>query len=318
MTIIDKINGKIIEKIPSLRKENRVFIFMTRHGLYYLSIIFILFLISLLYGHNLALAATLLFVSLVMISAIYTNFNIDRISIQRISVEENPTPNNIFEISVILKNNSLNTKYDVDLELGPFKALNKVTIAANEEKEIILSGSLPNRGKYKILNLKLKTTFPFALFFSWSYRKWDKSFLVYPQSKNHLELPEPIGGKKGDEKNNESKEGTNDFLGHKKYVHGEDFKNIDWKVFAKRGEWYQKVFSDAQNYRYLLKIPNDGTLSLENKIEVLTFWVEELFKRGEEYALVLGNESPSFSKGKKAKFDALLKLALYQNSEVQL
>jgi len=73
---------QLFEKLVKKTNNARVYIVPSAIGFYFSFIAFVLFLIAISYGHNLAYFSTFLFFSFVSISAVVTNESVHAISVE--------------------------------------------------------------------------------------------------------------------------------------------------------------------------------------------------------------------------------------------
>ena len=176
-----------------LRSHDKIFIIPTRYGFYFISIVFVLFLISLSYGHSLAYTTTFIFVSLVMTSAHFTNFNLAGVEVMALHIPDEVYAGESFECRVTLRNTSRKTRFDIEVTLGEVGESQPESIESGETKTIVLKVKGLRRGQVSIKRLRLATTFPFGLFYAWKFWLHKKDFVVYPKQLNErLSLPSPV------------------------------------------------------------------------------------------------------------------------------
>jgi len=152
----------------------------------------------------------------------------------------------------------------------------------------------PKRGLYRIEKIRVESTFPFALF----KRSWDvevgEEILVFPKPKE-VKIPASVL--------NSSKSLREGFLSLKvrkavgdtveglREYSGEGLNLIDWKVFARLGEFFAKELSSEEIVREVTvevdKIP--GT-DKEDKISKATYLVLKFRKLGYAVGLKFGDK----------------------------
>jgi uncharacterized protein (DUF58 family) len=170
--------------IAFLERENKIYILPTMFGYYFLLLVFILFMISLTYGHSLAFTATFLFLSLIMSSAAITNFNLRGIDLTRFLVSENEK--NHFLLRLF---NSSQTRVDLDLKLRSQSIRSESIPVFEGKKEYALSWNYSqlDRGSYLIRELIINTTYPVGLFYSWKKFNVSLEFVVPPKPKDFFD-----------------------------------------------------------------------------------------------------------------------------------
>lgn len=306
-----------------LKSHNKIFIIPTRYGFYFISIVFVLFLISLSYGHSLAYTTTFIFVSLVMTSAHFTNFNMAGIEVLALHIPDEIHAGESFDCRVTLRNTSRKTRFDIEVSLGEVGESSAISIESGGTKSVTLKVSPLHRGQVSIKRLRLATTFPFGLFYAWKFWLIKKDFIVYPAlAKESLNLPMPDSSGRNKGRMAQKKDlGADEFLGHQTFEDGMPFKGIDWKAYARGKGLLFKTFVEEAEAQYILRASksldefNSGDESLENELTKLSSLVDQASAHGVTYALALeGNlKNSGFGRGRDFKRDCLRKLALFKS-----
>lgn len=142
-----------------------------------------------------------------------------------------------------------------------------------------------SRGLISFPKITLSTTFPFGLFYSWKRVLWKNHFIVYPARTGDLDFPQSNSTEENEFqiRNSQSQKNANDeFIMHKEYSNTDNFKRIDWRVFARKNKLYTKVFSNEETKlifisinSYLNDVDND---TFEKNLSQLTKWIFEAQK----------------------------------------
>lgn len=276
--------SRLIEQLrEKLEKENRIYIIPTGIGCYFIAVIFILLMISLSYGHSLAFSTTFIFISIVMISAIYTHYNLYGIELVGVSQKEdcyagkNPAIANI-----VLKNNSGRGKFDIVVKSENGMSAVKSYIAANEQVTVELQTDLSKRGRYNLYRFELRTEFPFTLFRAWKIFRHDVTIWVYPQILEDIQLPERQDHLEYEDMVDASLDTKpiddlfNEFREHRPFKDNDSWKQVDWKLYAKTGELYLKTFETTLSHIINFQdsdLKKFSHLGKEGKLSVLTTWL---------------------------------------------
>ncbi len=333
----------IHQRIYELQKKinklyDRVFILPTRFGVYFITIIFILFLMSLSYGHSLAISATFLFVSIVMISIIYTNYNLygvvlkeqrskkpffnhDDFQISLFNEWGRPRPDIELEVSLQSLHDKKNLTY-----IGATSLLGRMDSSVNLKP---LTSSKGRRGVYQIERIKVSSSFPFGLFRSWKFLRplsEQSRLYIFPnplEPKVEEELVYSLRNKLMDQVDH-SKQikrlvtrsgiGTENFYEHSPYRDSGGIKRIDWKIYSRTHELFEKHYEDEhkQRSRYLLDRRNFQSYPLELQMSYLCFYILKYTREAKCFALVLNDETPHWDSGKKHEQSCLIKLSEFR------
>ncbi len=331
----------IHHKIYRLQKKfnrlyDRVFILPTRFGAYFITIIFILFLMSLSYGHSLAISATFLFVSIVVISVVYTNYNL-----YGVYLRDKPSKDSFFnddDFLIKLFNKWGRPRPDIEIEVllcsihdkksltysGTSSLLSLVDTSVNLESS---ASSKYRRGVYHMDKIKVSTAFPFGLFRSWKFLK-----PLPEQSKIYI-YPNPLEPKvegmivsssrnklkdQGDKNNQVNRHmirsgvGSENFYEHSAYRDSGGIKRIDWKIYSRTHELFEKHYEDEHKSRYLLDRKNFQSYPLELQMSYICYFILKFTREGKSFALVLNDEAPRWDSGKKYEQWCLRKLSEFK------
>lgn len=169
--------------LDKMARYNRIYIIPTSIGFYFAFIAFVLFLIAVSYGHNLAYFATFLFFSFVSLSAIITNENISQLDVRfREEIIRGRSGREFFG-TLVFKNNSGRTRYDISIEVGGIVVghISEIKAASQCEVQIDLGLLELGRGNYRVKAITISTCFPFGLFYSWSWKGAEARILVQPE-----------------------------------------------------------------------------------------------------------------------------------------
>lgn len=252
----------------------RIYILPTRVGLYFSAVIFILFIISFSYGHSLAYSASFILVSVLVISLPYTNYNLNHLKVDfgksHFIHEAEGSP-----LELRLHNLGGRERYALEVELtfrGKSKIFHKsVTandIGAQSSEKVQVFLSEVKMGHYQSVIVKLKSSFPFGLFYSWTYFESDLDLWVFPKKVEYGEGVQirPISFHELEKKNGEKTSSGesarlgehDDFSRHVPFEVGHSQGRVDWKLFARSSELYIKEFEGELPHYLRMEIFETG------------------------------------------------------------
>ncbi len=244
----------------SLRsRKKRLYIMPTRVGFYFSAVVFILFLISFSYGHSLAYSSAFILISILVISLPFTNYIINGVDLRvsgGVCAFEGDAP----ELLLTLTNKSGRYRFDLELDLAllgglkqhQFSSFAGTLAPGQSETKLIAIGDIPH-GHYQQLNIRLKSSFPFGLFFSWCYYSEDIDAWIYPKKResptNIQTTFLPIEQLRREEESGTEREiekkilgEHDDFSHHSLFLPGHSFGSVDWNLYARSGTLYVKEF----------------------------------------------------------------------------
>lgn len=297
-------------KIHPLLKNKKIYIIPSAQGFYYLFCLALVFLISLIYGHSLAYSLTFFLFSLTAIAAVMSND-----MLKGVEVKGSEKPCYFFakqevEVKFLLTNRSTSLK---SFFISDTKGLSQnnatyVSLSPGETQRIsYLVGSF-SRGVYQKNQWYLASALPFNLFFTWSPFSCSQIFIIAPkpydpQSEEDffcIGYPQNHREHSGE---NVFSEGVDEFYQHQKREQKESayLNRIDWKIYAKKREFFQKKFIQQSGRTQKVVIDGEHPLwqnfSLEEKLSRLMGLILYFEKKEVIYQLRLKNSVSDFSCG---------------------
>ena len=295
--------------------KSKIFILPTREGLLFLLIGVVLFIIALVYTHNLAFSAAAVFMSVILISAFFTNHNLSKMEMR--SVRSFGGESGKAELKVAIFNGSRQQRFGLECSLGGFFSL-PINLESGEggTSTIALKGS---RGRYHYKRMTLSTRFPFGLFRAWRNYRVRGTIYIYPSFKGNLLLPGCSGeGVKGEEMSQvEIDNGSEEFFGHKRHQEEDSLYRLDWKAYARERGLWGKVFTDPASPRFFFDYEKVPIKEGEEKLSQLAEWIKQAESMGALYKIRLeGIELPEeWGCGDKYFRDCMEALSGWKNEE---
>ena len=246
-------------------RSNKTYIIPTRYGFVFLPLLLIEFTVSITFGHPFAYFMTFSTVSIIVLSAFYTNESLNEISIGYLETDliesQKKSP---IKFKLSLKEKFI--RKEVSVEIPNNKFINKQTIYSGKEF-LEVKVEFPNRGIFSIERLKVSSTFPFGLFYAWKYIDTNRHIYVYPK----------ILQEQSNKLNTAFEESTDraistvgsnndDFLEHRKAQETDSWKHIDWKAYSRGIGFLSKVYSENQSQGLTFKIDSKSS---ENELQTL-------------------------------------------------
>lgn len=261
------------------RRQKRPFIIPSRFGIYFGSGILVLLALAYTYANQLIYLIAFFYSSVLFIAMHVTNNNIKPVEISEFFI------GNFFQdetgsVKITLQNT--HSKYFarfIKIEVPDYKLQTVVPeIPPGGFKTIELFFSSDKRGRYTYPKIVLSTQFPFNLFYSWKRLNWDEIYYTYPARDGNTEPPynnEDDLRKKLDLSSSIFESSTDNFLGHREYTPYDNYKRIDWKVFARKNKLFVKMY-ETQSARICFidftEYFNDVG-DFEKRIRQVTKWI---------------------------------------------
>ena len=180
-----------------------------------------------------------------------------------------------------------------------------------ETRVFVVPVSTERRGHVPLDRFGVRSRFPFDLFRSWAWLHMDIRGLAYPAPAKDAPPPPAsqmaLGHRQHDER------GEEDFAGLRRFVPGDSPRNVAWKAYARSGQLLSKRFAGADTSSQWFEFDEAPADDLEKRLSVLTRWIVDADRAGEDYGLRLpGFESPP-AHGEPHHRQCLEQLALFDN-----
>lgn len=236
---------RFYSKISNLSGKKRVYIIPTSIGLYFSFISFILFLIAISYGHNLAFFATFLFFSFVSLSAVITNESINSLSLEISDSILRSNNGRASPYKVTVENRSGRSQFDIAIEINGKQLGVLDEIKPSQTKDFVLDLGLLDleRGYYKIERVALATRFPFGLFYAWKWKAVNLKLFVRPTPKfGHIPVLFKPSLDEGDGMTS-FKQGNDDYFETRSHRKGESLMRLDRRQSLRLDQPQVRIFN---------------------------------------------------------------------------
>lgn len=293
------------ERLPITLNQRRVYIVPSGFGVFFSLMMFAILAGALNYDNNGALLFGLLAVSLGAVSMLQTFRNLDRLSLVQVSADPVHAGDPL-HIGFHLRTEDARTRFAVTLTLAGEQR--HVEVAPGQVS--LVEFALPSgaRGWYTPEPVRISTTWPFGLFYAWSWLHSDVRVLVYPRAETPPQplprLPDPgriSGADPGDE----------DLRSLRDYQRGDPLRLVAWKASARTGELLVRQLEAPQARETVLDYRRIDGLDSERRLSRLTRWVIDAERAGIRYRLVLPDAALGPDLGPAHRLRALKALALH-------
>lgn len=169
--------------------------------------------------------------------------------------------------------------------------------------------SATRRGRLAMPRMVITTLWPVPLFRVWSWTQPRVETLVYPRPVDHGQpLPRQRTLGSGASRSNL---GHDEFAGLREYHAGDPPRRIAWKTFARTDELHTKSFSAEASGDRVFDWFELGRLGPEERLEQITYWINQAEARQERYALQLPGATIAAGQGDDHRRRCLEALALH-------
>ncbi|WP_372870941.1 DUF58 domain-containing protein [Shewanella sp.] len=265
-----------------------IFILPSGFGLAWLLLTLLLYLLGTNYQNNLILGVALLLSSLFVTCMIYSYRNLEGVTLKR-----RPLPP-IYAGETLAMPLSVSAGRDVHQLALAYPGVTPVYLSVfDEDASVLVPIPTHQRGLLNPGRLKVESRFPLGLMRTWI---WVDLAIDHPVFANHLENKIPPFSHAQDGSENEAGilvTGMDEYQGLRTYIPGESLKQVAWKQLAQGRGMLSKDFGRPQGAPEWLNLDvlQEGTL--EERLSLLSYWVDELAARQQVYGLILpGVEIP--------------------------
>ena len=309
------LNRRMPSSVQQTLSQRSIFILPSRFGISYLCFILLLFILGTNYQNNLIIMLSYLLGSLFITSMLYCFLNLSGLTISA-NGEFTGFEDEAIEIPVNLS--SVQVKQLLRLN---FVAHNQTKVAmVQASKTALLPVSFLKRGKYALDRMVISTEYPLGLFYCWSKLQFAIEVIVFPKPLA-CSLSSQIECLQDDDKDIDATIGRltkgDDFYELKPYQVGEALNHVAWKQVAKGDIWMTKHYQQPQSQSVHLSINDMPSISIENKLRNLSYFIMKYHQSGIEFSLQL-HECIGPSHGDKHLSQCLIALALFSGNDKHL
>lgn len=292
----------------------RVYIFPTRNGLWFTGILSVMLFGAMNYNNSMAFVLTFLLGGMALVSILYTYRNLSGLRI----TAGVATP--VFAgdaARFALRFNNQGQLPRIALRLIPNKPPEHwravetiVDIPENTWQTVFIACPTRVRGRERIGEIRLETTYPLGLIRAWTYLNLDLTCLVYPRPEGAQPLPP--GQADAHREGGRAGMGGDDFVGYRDYRLGDSPRHVDWKIVAKDKGWLIKQFGGQSPGNVWLEwsaVSNQR--DAEAVLSQLCQWVLAAEQAGIQYGLRLAREEFAPAWGDEHRQRCLQSLALF-------
>jgi uncharacterized protein (DUF58 family) len=248
-----------------------------------------MFVASMNYGNTLAYLLCFFLLSIMVISSVYTRYNLSGLTVQSIRAQPVFAGGSV-RFRIDIRNGATVERVAVfmtspvpgnpGVSAGPFSCKPGAVTSVD------FSLPAPRRGLHTLSAVDLETIYPLGLFREWLRIPVSQEYLVFPRPAGIQPWPSPrtlwFENVEGFHFS-----GGDDFTGLRPYRLGESQHHIDWKAYARGRPLSIKEFTGGGSYQQWFEWEELSPLPTEGRISQLTRWVLEADQQGKEFGLRL-------------------------------
>lgn len=288
-------------------QSRRVYILPTGVGMIYALMTFAMLLGSMNYNNNLSFVLTFLLASIGLVAMHQCQRNLVGLEVAFAGVAP-VFAGQTAEFRIAINNHSRNYRYNLQIYTGAIES-RVGNLAPGESRVFHLELPTSRRGFVRLPRFGIRTLFPFELFRAWAWLHMDLSGLVYPHASDHAPLPPPTQSAHGHRQHDAR--GEEDFAGLRAFQQGDSPRHVAWKAYARSGDMLSKLFSGSDTSSLWLDISNIAAADLEARLSILTRWILDADRAGQDYGVRIGGKEFPPAHGKAQRHACLKYFATY-------
>lgn len=300
-----------VDADPFTIPTRRVYILPTRLGLFFASMIFLMFLGSMNYANNLALGLTFILASVGLVAMHHCQRNLVGLRVSAAATEP-VFAGQSAQFAVALESDLKNVRYEI-AAASDDSACAPVTVATGQRVIVRVERPALKRGRLILDHLQISSNFPFGLFRAWTHVHVSMNCIVYPKLADHGDPPPPtetdVGGAQ------DSRYGDEDFAGMRNFQSGDSPRRIAWKAYARAQELQVKQYAGTAVTSHLLDWDSLVGLSVEARLSRLARWIEDAHSAGRAYGLNIPGLNIAANMGSAHRQRCLTALALFGDDD---
>ncbi len=291
----------------------RVYILPTGVGIVFALMIFAMLLGSMNYNNNLSFVLTFLLIALGLVSMHQCQRNLVGLELSFAGAEP-VFAGQAAEFRIAITNLSRSRRSGLCVytdaavsETGDLKR--------GESRIFVLPVVTEERGIVRLERFGIRTLFPFELFRAWAWLHMDLESIVYPRPAD-VAPPPPASQTSHGHRQHDAR-GEEDFAGLRKFHSGDSPRHVAWKAYARSGQLLSKQFAGADISSQWFEFDAVPADDPEDRLCILTRWIVEADRTGEDYGLRLpGLEFPP-GHGDDQRHRCLEALALFGDADMR-
>lgn len=295
--------------------RRQLYILPTKAGWIFTLLVFLLFLASVKFSHQATFLLTFLLCGFGIISSFHTQKNINQITI---SLKDAPATfcGSATNFICRLNNPSDTTRHNVWILCGNKNYCLNLEPNSTTKQNIHLIAK--QRGIFSLPAINITSHYPLGILFGWSRAfKSDVSCIVYPEPKDLLSAPDKtlIQTEDGQAElfsSNLQQQSGEQISSLKPYQTGDRLRDIHWPSLAKSNQLVSKEYDTNNELKQVFSWQQVNSLSVEDKLSQLTFWLLQAEKNQNSYQLSIPGYESNHAQGDAHLQQCLEKLALWK------
>lgn len=286
--------------------SNRLFIFPTRVGLYFVIVLIVIWLVATNFENNLVFGTAFLLSAMFVVVIFHTFLNLSGLSIE--AGRASPCfCGGRAEFGIVLRQKGHRYRDRIDLH---YQSSDKVTtfLPGTELATVSLAVPTNKRGWFSPGRVTVETIYPLGLLRAWTPLELNMRALVYPRPIDSQGISTSVSSGSGEK---EVAGGREDFRGLDKYRPGESLNHIAWKHYARQHGLLTKQYADPVDEQVWLDWDAFPGMDTEARLSRLCGWLMKISVGSSNYGLRMPGIELTPARGDSHRDKILRELALF-------
>lgn len=293
----------------------KTYIIPTGFGLSFGTLAFVLLAMAIGYGNNILYFFVFLLISMGLTTAVVTNKNIEKLSINDLKFEK------LFaeeknSLSVFIENkDKAEPLWDLIFYLAEKKENTNLVGELQATNKLVLSWTPQKRGLQRLPRITAESRFPFKMLRAWKHFDRADKVIIFASRKGQEELPPQPGDRSGDQQGRTESEGL--FRDYREFQKNDAPSRIDWRRSLKHGKQLVKNYEQGGDQHIFLNWEMSSFAgSFEDRVSQMSLWVSICHERNISFSLKIGSFETELSDTRQHYWACMEKIALLTEVEV--
>jgi uncharacterized protein (DUF58 family) len=296
-----------LDAAPFPIPTRRIYIAPTQLGMVYGALVLVLFIGSMNYANNLALALTFILGAVGLVAMHHCQRNLAGL---RIAAGATPAvfAGQVADFAVALDNPVAKARFDIAVS-ADHSIANPIDVAASRRALAAVPVPAVQRGRLLLDHVQASSDYPFGLFRAWTHIHIPMTCIVYPKPETHAQPPPQLLTDTGGAQTGQ--QGAEDLAGLRTFHAGDSPRQIAWKAYARGQGLHVKHYAGTAVISHVLDWDALQGLGTESRLSLLCRWIEDAHAENRAYGLRIPGADIPANLGAAHRQRCLTALALF-------
>jgi len=293
--------------LPVTLQRRRLYILPTRTGVAFGVLLLLMLIAGLNYANSLALFTTFLLAGLALVAMHACHRNLLGLTVTDIAAQDSFAGTEA-QVLLRLANPAAPVRVGIEVDTGKGPAV-ACSVPANGIVTVPLMIPTPARGAMPIGQLRLKSSWPFGLFRSWTWLHLADEVIVYPVPHGARSMPEAAAARTGAAPHDAGD--LDEWATLRAFRDGDSARQVAWKAYARGAPLLVKEYTAGGSPERLFDFAALSGLDTEQRLSQLAKWIVSSAADAERFGLKLPRQLIDLDHGPGHRQRCLRALARY-------